>query len=326
MGFRPLNGCEAGVDVLYVIENAMPYVITIIDCEVIPEISARAFNSVNDRVRKAFLDAGYTYVRSLSIYCTTQVERIKYATTGDTSHWIVDKNTRELIIYENQPEEFMDIRPGLERYHYGSVQPKSERLRKRSLFTVNNLIIIINVIVFFITLVGGDVYDAEYIAECGGLYPEYVSEGNEYYRLFTSMFLHFGFSHIVGNMIMLAIVGNMLERFTNKWKYLLIYIGGGLVSNLCSYWYYLLAEPNTVSAGASGAVFAAMGGLVAVALFDKSKKYYIKPVNIILLVVCTLRNTLGSAGVNHIAHITGLIAGFLISLILLNVRIVERHR
>ena len=67
--------------------------------------------------------------------------------------------------------------------------------------------------------------DAYYMLQNGAMYLPLFQEG-EYYRLFTSIFLHFGFSHLVNNMLMLGVMGWQLELTIGK----IILINGGLIT------------------------------------------------------------------------------------------------
>lgn len=80
------------------------------------------------------------------------------------------------------------------------------------------------------------------------------------YRLFTSMFLHFGIYHLVNNMAVLLFMGDMVEKAVGHWKYLMIYLGSGLVGNLLSLYMDIQSQSNIVSAGASGAIYGIIGG------------------------------------------------------------------
>ncbi|MCL4880182.1 MAG: rhomboid family intramembrane serine protease [Anaerolineae bacterium] len=84
-----------------------------------------------------------------------------------------------------------------------------------------------------------------------------VAEG-EYYRLFTSMFLHGGISHLGFNCFALYIFGGEIEKYFGPARLLVIYLLGGLMGSLAS---FLFTQGNSI--GASGAVFAVFGALVA---------------------------------------------------------------
>ncbi|MPZ28117.1 MAG: rhomboid family intramembrane serine protease [Micromonosporaceae bacterium] len=78
-----------------------------------------------------------------------------------------------------------------------------------------------------------------------------VAEG-EYYRLVTSMFLHYGIFHLLLNMYALWIVGRALEPLLGRARFLALYLLSGLGGGVAT---YLFASMGTISAGASGAVF-----------------------------------------------------------------------
>ncbi len=79
----------------------------------------------------------------------------------------------------------------------------------------------------------------------------------EWWRLLTSMFLHFGIIHLAFNMWVLWDVGKLLERLVGNFGFALLYVASGVVGSLTS----LAWNSTVVSAGASGAVFGVVGGL-----------------------------------------------------------------
>ncbi|MEJ7485500.1 rhomboid family intramembrane serine protease, partial [Staphylococcus hominis] len=90
--------------------------------------------------------------------------------------------------------------------------------------------------------------------DMGGLVHLNVVHG-EWYRLITSMFLHFNFEHILMNMLSLFIFGKIVEAIIGPMKMLILYIISGLFGNFLS----LSFNTDTVSAGASGAIFGLIG-------------------------------------------------------------------
>ena len=96
--------------------------------------------------------------------------------------------------------------------------------------------------------------DGTFLLEHGAMFVPKVVEDGEYYRLFTSMFLHFGFEHLMNNMVTLVLLGWHLEIEVGKIKFLLIYILSGLGGNILSAWYEVRTMDYTISAGASGAM------------------------------------------------------------------------
>ena len=126
---------------------------------------------------------------------------------------------------------------------------------------VTVLLILANILVFTAVEFTGGSEDTMHMLQCGAAYTPAIMQG-EYYRIFTSMFLHFGPQHLGNNMLVLFVLGGRLERTVGKLKYLLIYLLGGMGGNLLCLFLELDSADFAVSAGASGAVFAVMGAMI----------------------------------------------------------------
>lgn len=94
-----------------------------------------------------------------------------------------------------------------------------------------------NVLIFLGLSFMGMTEDSAFMMEHGAMYVPYLMNGERYYTLITSMFLHFGFSHLMNNMVMLLVIGYSLEPEIGKIRFLLIYLGSGLMGNLVSAWF-----------------------------------------------------------------------------------------
>ena len=178
------------------------------------------------------------------------------------------------------------------------------------------LLAAVNVIVFLALSIQGMTEDAEFMLHHGAMYVPYVAEGDEYYRLFTCMFLHFGFEHLMNNMVVLLIVGWNLEMAVGKVKYLFLYIGSGLCGNVVSAIWDIRTGEYAVSAGASGAVFGMIGGLLYVALRNRGRIGDISGRGNAFMVIVTLYYGFSNTGVDNAAHVGGLLSGFLLAVLL----------
>ena len=138
-----------------------------------------------------------------------------------------------------------------------------ERIFQGPINWMNLIIIGVNIIVFALMEIFGDTDNITFMLKCGAAYTPWILNG-QWYRLFTSMFLHFGVSHLLNNMVLLLFLGDMLEEAAGKWRYLLIYLGGGLAGNIVSLLMDYRTGEMVVSAGASGAVFAVIGGIFVI--------------------------------------------------------------
>ena len=107
---------------------------------------------------------------------------------------------------------------------------------------VTVLLILANILVFTAVEFTGGSEDTMHMLQCGAAYTPAIMQG-EYYRIFTSMFLHFGPQHLGNNMLVLFVLGGRLERTVGKLKYLLIYLLGGMGGNLLCLFLELLHRP-----------------------------------------------------------------------------------
>lgn len=190
-----------------------------------------------------------------------------------------------------------------------------DEMRRNPKSWVNLTLIGLNIIVFFLVEITGSSEDLSHMVKWGAAYTPYILEG-EYYRLFTSMFLHFGAEHLINNMVLLFFVGYYLEQHVGKLQYLLLYLGGGLLGNLCSLGGEWMSGDYYVSAGASGAVFAVLGALFVLVLRHRGQIGTLSVQRLFLMILMSVYVGFTSAGVDNLAHVGGLIGGALLALVL----------
>lgn len=176
-------------------------------------------------------------------------------------------------------------------------------------------LIVVNVAVFIFLSFGGMTEDAYYMLRNGAMYLPLLQQG-EYYRMFTSIFLHFGFSHLVNNMLMLGVMGWQLELVIGRIKFLIIYFAAGLGGNVLSALAELRTGDYAVSAGASGAIFGIIGALLYIAVRNHGQIGNVSGQGILIMVALTLYYGFTSSGVDNFAHIGGLAAGFVLAVLL----------
>ncbi|MBA4699935.1 MAG: rhomboid family intramembrane serine protease [Ruminococcus sp.] len=172
-------------------------------------------------------------------------------------------------------------------------------------------LIVINIAVFLILTFLGDTEDTVFMLNHGAVYGPYISEGHQCYRLFTSLFLHFGIEHLLNNMVLLGALGWNLELETGRIKFLLIYFIAGLGGNLFSFWMNSRTDTVVVSAGASGAIFGLMGALLWVVIKNHGRVGRLTNRRILFMVALSLYFGFTSSGVDNAAHIGGLVCGFI---------------
>ena len=168
-----------------------------------------------------------------------------------------------------------------------------EQFKKIS--SVNTALIIINIILFLIPDFFGSLIREDVLLEKGTVIPLLVTEGGEYYRLFTSIFLHFDIRHLLNNMLVLFVLGEKLENCLGHVKYLLFYILCGIGANLISLQFYLKSgELFTMSAGASGAIFGVIGGLIWIVYRNRGRIGDMNSRQLVLMAILSLFYQYGS--------------------------------
>lgn len=180
---------------------------------------------------------------------------------------------------------------------------------------VNLLMVTVNLLVFLVFLFLGDTEDVYFMLEHGAGFTPAILQG-EYYRLFTSMFLHFGLEHLLYNMLCLIYMGDFLETVLGSVRYLLIYLCGGLAGNLLSMAKNLKLQEYPVSAGASGAIFAVIGALLYIVIKNKDRLEAFTFRRIAIMTVLSILQGFTDTGTDNAAHIGGFAAGFLLSVLL----------
>ena len=188
-----------------------------------------------------------------------------------------------------------------------------EEIRKEPVTVV---LILINVLVFIAVELTGTSQNAWHVLDYGAAYTPYIVQNGEVYRLFTSMFLHFGIEHLVNNMLVLFVLGSRLEQVIGKLRFLFIYLAGGIAGNIFSLILELRNQEFSVSAGASGAVFAVMGAMIYVVIRNKGWLGDLSMRQILVMAAFSLYFGFTSSGVDNAAHIGGMIAGFVLAVLI----------
>lgn len=169
------------------------------------------------------------------------------------------------------------------------------------------ILIAINALFFIAETMGGGSESTEVLLRYGAQYAPYIIDDGQWWRIITAMFVHIGFRHIASNMFCLIVVGQYIENYFGKIKFLIIYFIAGICGNLLSLYFDAASSSPAVSAGASGAISGLIGSLVVLALDPETRKLFPLPrvlIGIVLLMIPA------SKDVNVLAHLGGLITGF----------------
>lgn len=214
-------------------------------------------------------------------------------------------NFKEKVVSKNNG--IVDVLEMTEELNKKTIKEDNELAKiflKKDQPIVTYSIILLNIIVFMLSLL-----DYNMIINCFANYYINVKNG-EIYRLLTACFAHANFLHIFFNMYALYYIGPMVEKYYGKLKYLLIYLGSGIMGSLFS-----VVLSNNVSIGASGAIFGLFGSMLYFgykyrATLDGFVRSGIIPVLFINLILGFIVPNIDVYG-----HIGGLVGGLLLSYI-----------
>ena len=184
---------------------------------------------------------------------------------------------------------------------------------------ITYILLIANVLVFIGEMINGGVENTQTLINMGAEYWPRISQNGEWYRMFTSMFLHIGIDHIAGNMLCLIAIGPNVERYFGHIKYTIIYLLSGLCGSALSLIVQLFTTRFYVSAGASGALSGLFGAMIIFSMDPATKKYFAK-YKIIIYLALLLLPGLNGDNVNITAHLGGVIGGFIIALIFYRIK------
>ncbi len=177
-------------------------------------------------------------------------------------------------------------------------------------FWATPLLIDISVLVYIAMVVSG-VHFMEPSSEdlvAWGANWKLATLGGDWWRLITACFVHIGLLHVFVNMYALALAGIHLEPLLGRWRVILLYLVTGVASSLLS----LSWHDNTVSAGASGAIFGLYGVFLALLLTDLLEKEARKGMLMSIGIFVAFNLMYGlKDGVDNAAHIGGLVSGLL---------------
>jgi membrane associated rhomboid family serine protease len=170
---------------------------------------------------------------------------------------------------------------------------------------VTEALIAINVVAFLAeTAAGGALANGGggTVLTRGALFGPSIVHQHEYWRILTGGFLHLGVFHILVNMLSLYFVGTVLEPGIGRLNFFAIYMASLFAGSFGA----LLFQPDTVTVGASGAIFGIFGALIVVA---RNRGIPIWQSGLGIVLVFNLVLTLGIRGISIGGHIGGLIGG-----------------
>lgn len=236
--------------------------------------------------------------------------------------WYLDKLDRKIYLYDNQISDYCNLRTGLEGWleEHGVVFPyeiTKDIVRPYSVpaYIVSGVCILVTVLMYL------GVLDVSWLTlDAVSLFSQ-----RQWYRLLTSMFCHQEITHLMMNLLMLNIMAPYAEYYYGRLRmavgYFLSGIAGGVVSML-----YSVSSGNLYSSlGASGAIYGLIGMTLFQIIMNRRKfdrRFFARLLVAVSLVII---GAVYSPGVDHMAHIGGFVAGYLLGAVVSAARYLRRR-
>ena len=195
------------------------------------------------------------------------------------------------------------------------IDTKKKRNNKRDKYMMlTNILIAINLLVFLISAwISKNIFNIDiYTLIIMGAKVNSLIDKGQVWRLITCAFLHGGLIHIFFNMYALKILGPEIEYVYGKVKYLVIYLLSAIVASIFSY----IFGPQSVSVGASGAIFGLFGAMLIFGIKHRKQMGKAYMMNILQVIFVNVIIGISSSNIDNAAHFGGLIVGALIALLL----------
>ena len=180
------------------------------------------------------------------------------------------------------------------------------------------VLIVLNIVAFLFEISVGDLNDPEILHRVGALEAYAVVVQGEYWRLFTALFLHGGFTHLLFNIFALYILGPPLERSIGTIRFAVCYLMSGLASSAGVVALTVLGFVQVSQlVGASGCIMGIVGAWAGFLVRHRHAPQAKQRLgNVVMIIVIQVAFDLSTPQVSMAAHLCGLIAGFFLGLVI----------
>lgn len=308
----------------YHMENNYVNVFHVIYYEKNLYITEEQYQHIKDKIKNFFKEKNVEHVHIMSLIVCRETEKGKRICGDDPFCWMIDSFDDRLVIYENQVGDFYGMRNKIECFlaqvsaseqEIGDRREDTYRAEKyKASFHIPYMtafLVAVNILTFLICTFTGDLLYNEGAFSAGMFWKD-----GEYYRILTSIFLHWDMDHLVSNMIVLYYLGEVVEKYFGRVRYGIIYLSTGVLGNLLSAFYEVYKGVYISSVGASGAVFGVIGALFILVCIHKGRFEQITMGRLLFMIAYSLYSGFVGRGINNAAHIGGFTGGVAISFVL----------
>lgn len=293
-------------------ESPVLYIVNIIDPETTNIEGFNTFlNNIVNTIETALPHYYCNNAICLNIIINGTLESFNkdiYSEKVHFAYWYIDTDKKSITVPKGNADKILNINQIINNALFGNNQNYKQLSVKASKPILTSTIILINFIIWIIMILFQSKNNFIYSL---GNNRTLVFEEHQYYRLFTSMFIHFDALHILYNMFSMYLFGFKCEKYFGRIKTLFIYVFSGLFASVIS-----CIFTNSFSIGASGAVYGILGAILALSNRNKKSIDGISYFTLLLIILAGITVGSAAANVDNYAHIGGFIGGFIFGLIL----------
>lgn len=269
-------------------------------------ISEMSYEHINYWEATSYMKEKYN--KNIIINVVVPVQDDDYKTdSNEINNILVYSLSNKSVIYSGDScKSLIPILNFMERITESKGKEKSSKI-------VTYILIFINVLIFIITaflsqnLYNIDVYT---LVLMGAKFNEFINRG-QLWRFITAAFLHGGLTHVTFNMYALNIIGGEVEYSYGKIKYMAIYICSAISGSIFSY----IFNRDSVSVGASGAVFGLFGAMLVYGFNNRKNIGKAYMMNILKVIGVNILIGVTISTIDNSAHIGGLLTGAIVAII-----------
>ena len=189
--------------------------------------------------------------------------------------------------------------------------PEARFTRRPSPPIATMVLLVLNVTLYLLMELAGGSTDPEVLLKFGASYGPFIQRG-EYWRLVMPMFLHIGLPHLLLNTLGLILLGRVLESVYGYGRFSVLYFASGMGSSILT-----ATASQSVSAGASGAIFGMAGAMLTVGFLHRESvpRRWRRAFGggILPLIIVNLALGFSIPGIDNWGHVGGLFAGMVVS-------------
>jgi rhomboid protease GluP len=287
-------------------------------------LTSLMYQNIKDQAIQLFRDKGYENIHVMTLVFADDFNKIRELSKDDQFCWMIDREQRRIVAYENQVDDFYGLRGKLERFlddlpedisrvktipYQNNTRIKKYKLKEY--ISVTSFLVLINLLIYLLCTLWGDL-----LYNIGVLNLERLVDHGEYYRLITSVFLHADIDHIFGNMIILFLAGQFVEKILGHTRFLILYIFSGIGGSLVSLYFQYTAGDLYTSLGASGAVFGVLGALLVFVILRRPEVKEMTVPRVAFYLFYSIYLGFRSTNIDNYAHVGGLLVGAVLAFLL----------